>query len=151
MSMTTHTPSENHPSSSPATDRWVTGIRWAAGIVFVVFGIGKFVNHASELASFRQYSLPAPGASVYLIGVLGIGGGMLLAGGLLVKAAALALAIDMIGAIVVSGVGQGESISLTLAPLLLVAMIFLIRFGGRGSVDRSLPARLTAWRRRSAA
>jgi hypothetical protein len=40
----------------------------------------------------------------------------------------------MVGAIVVSGVGRGEDISLTLAPALLIAMIFLIRVG---APDRS--------------
>jgi hypothetical protein len=31
-----------------------------------------------------------------------------------------------VGAIIVSGIGRGEDVSLTLAPALLVAMIFLI-------------------------
>ena len=113
-------------------DRWATAIRWAAAVVFVVFGAGKFVNHASELASFRRYALPAPGAFVYLIGVLEIVGGVLLASAVLVRLAALALAVDMVGAIVVSGLGRGEDISLTLAPALLVAMIFLILVGAAG-------------------
>jgi uncharacterized membrane protein YphA (DoxX/SURF4 family) len=113
----------SRPSSA---ERWATAIRWAAAIVFVVFGAGKFINHASELASFRQYGLPAPGAFVYFIGVLEIVGGLLLASGVLVRPAALALAGDMVGAIVVSGLGRGEDISLTLAPVMLMAMIFLI-------------------------
>ena len=101
-------------------------VRWSAAIVFVVFGAGKFVNHASELASFRHYALPAPEVFVYVIGMLELVGGLLLGSGRLVKLAALALAGDMVGAIVVSGIGRGEAISLTLAPALLVAMVFLI-------------------------
>jgi uncharacterized membrane protein YphA (DoxX/SURF4 family) len=112
------------------TRRWTTAIRWAAAIVFVVFGAGKFVNHASELASFRHYALPAPNTFVYVIGVLEIVGGLLLASGVLVRLAALALAADMVGAIVVSGLGRGEDLSLTLAPAPPVAMIFLILVGG---------------------
>jgi len=46
--------------------------------VFVVFGVGKFTNHASELASFHQYGLPAPDAFVYVIGVVELVGGVLL-------------------------------------------------------------------------
>jgi putative oxidoreductase len=111
----------------------VPGIRWAAAVVFVVFGLGKFVNHASELASFRQYALPAPSAFVFAIGALEIVGGLLLASGMLVRLAAFALAGDMVGAIVVSGLGRGEDISLTLAPALLVAMVFLIRVRAPGS------------------
>jgi uncharacterized membrane protein YphA (DoxX/SURF4 family) len=132
-------------SRHPSARRWATAIRWAAAIVFVVFGAGKFVNHASELASFHQYALPAPDAFVYFIGVLEIVGGLLLASGVLVRLAALALAGDMVGAIVVSGLGRGEDISLTLAPALLVAMIFLIRFGPLG---RSRDRRPSAAQRR---
>jgi uncharacterized membrane protein YphA (DoxX/SURF4 family) len=118
---------------TPSLERRVTATRWAAAIVFVVFGAGKFVNHASELASFRQYSLPAPEVFVYVIGVLEIAGGVLLASGVLVRLAAVVLAGDMVGAIVVSGIGRGEDISLTLAPALLVAMIYLIRVRVPGS------------------
>lgn len=108
-----------------------------AAIVFVIFGAGKFVNHASELASFRLYGLPAPGVFVYLIGGLEIAGGLMLATARWVRLAALALAGDMVGAIVVSGLARGEIISLTLAPLLLLAMLFLIWFGsGEASRNR---------------
>ncbi len=113
-------------------ENWTVTVRWTAGIVFVVFGVGKFVNHASELASFRGYSLPAPAVAVYVIGAVEIIGGLLLAGGVLIRFAAVVLAGDMVGAIVVSGVARGEYISLTLAPVLLVAMIFLIGAGDGG-------------------
>ena len=101
-------------------------IRWAAAIVFIIFGAGKFVNHATEVASFRLYGLPAPDAFVYAVGVVELAGGLLLASGRLVRPTALVLAGDMVGAIIVSGIGRGEDVSLTLAPALLVAMIFLI-------------------------
>jgi len=99
--------------------------------LFVVFGAGKFVNHASELASFRFYGLPAPEVSVDLIGALELLGGLMLAAGLWVRLVALLLAGDMVGAIVVSGIGRGELVSLTLAPLLLLAMLYLLRDGAR--------------------
>jgi putative oxidoreductase len=119
--------------------RWVALTRWAAGIIFLIFGAAKFSNHAAELASFRHYPLPAPGLFVYLVGVIEIGGGLLLIMGLLTRLAALALAADMIGAIVISGLGRGELVSLTLAPLLLVAMISLLRYGaGCWSLDRRM-------------
>lgn len=126
--------------------RWLVAIRWTAAIIFVVFGIGKFVNHASELASFRLYGLPIPGAFTYAIGGLEIVGGLLLVGGVLVRGAALALAIDMLGAIVVSGIGKGEVTSLTLAPPLLAAMILVSRTAVantalRGRLTRRLRAR----------
>jgi putative oxidoreductase len=131
-----------------AQGRLAAAIRLAAAAVFIAFGVGKFINHASELASFQQYALPAPEVFVYAIGVLEIVGGALLAIGLLVRPAALALAGDMVGAIVVSGIGRGESVSLTLAPLLLIAMIFLIRTGGGSwSIDGRLAGAFASRRR----
>ena len=63
---------------------------------------------------------------MYAIGALEVVGGLLLASGRLIKLAALALAADMLGAIVVSGIGRREAISLPLAPALLLAMVFVI-------------------------
>jgi len=113
--------------------------RVAAGVVFVIFGVGKFSQHATEVDSFRTYGLPSPDAFVYAIGVLEIVGGLMLIAGFGTRLAALALAGDMVGAIVVSGIKEGEIASLTLAPAELVTMIVLL-FTGAGS--RSLDARL---------
>ena len=108
----------------------MTGLKWArlaAGAVFVVFGLGKFVDHASELASFRTYGLPAPELMVYAVGALEVVGGGALLAGVAVAPAALLLAGNMTVAIAVSGIGQGEVVpSLTLAPVLLVIMLLLL-------------------------
>jgi len=101
-------------------------LRVAAGGVFVAFGIGKFVNHASELASFRGYGLPAPAIFVLVIGVIEVVGGALLIAGVWIRPVAIVLAADMVGAIIVSGLGRGELVSLTLAPAELAAMILLL-------------------------
>lgn len=107
--------------------RWTRLVRPASGAIFVVFGIGKFTAHGHEVDSFESYGLPAADAFVYLVGGLEIVGGLLLIAGLLTRLAALLLAANMVGAIVVSGVGEGEVVpSLTLAPLLLAAMVLLI-------------------------
>ncbi len=104
-----------------------TFVRRAAGLLFLVFGIGKFTSHASEVASFDSYGLPAPDLFVYLIGTLEVVGGALLLAGLLTRLVALLLAGNMVGAIVTSGIGEGEVVpSLTLAPLLLIAMLYLL-------------------------
>lgn len=109
-----------------------TVVRTAAGLVFVLFGLGKFFAHAEETHAFERYGLPAPEAFVYLVGSVEVLGGVLLIAGLLIRPAALALAATMVGAIVVSGIGEGEVVpSLTLAPLLLVAMLYLL-WVGRG-------------------
>jgi putative oxidoreductase len=114
-------------------------VRLSAGIVFVLFGIGKFTSHSSEVDSFSAYGLPSPDAFVYAIGGLELLGGALLIAGFLTRPAALVLAGDMVGAIIVSGVGRGEMISLTLAPALLAGMLFLLYTGpGRRSLDHYL-------------
>jgi putative oxidoreductase len=119
---------------------WAPWVRWAAAIVFVAFGVGKFTAHGSELRSFRLYGLPSPDAWVYAIGVLETAGGALLAAGALTRLAALMLAGDMAGAIIVAGIRHGEVVpSLTLAPVVLVAMMFLLVVGpGRHSLDARL-------------
>ncbi|MGD9736456.1 MAG: DoxX family protein [Solirubrobacterales bacterium] len=120
--------------------RWAPPLPWLAGAVFVVFGIGKLTAHGHEVESFEAYGLPAPDAFVYLIGTLEIVGGALLLAGLLTRLIAVALAGNMIGAIAVSGIGEGEVLpSLTLAPALLAAMLFLLWVGPG---ERSLDARL---------
>ena len=97
----------------------------AAGLVFLAFGAAKFVNHGAEVDSFRTYGLPYPDAFVYLIGVIEVLGGAALVTGRGIRIAAPVLAGDMIGAIVVSGLAEGEWISLTLAPLLLAIVTWL--------------------------
>ncbi|MGA6947930.1 MAG: DoxX family protein [Solirubrobacterales bacterium] len=103
--------------------------RTAAGLVFPGFGIAKFVNHAVEVDSFETYGLPAPDAFLYAIGAIEVVGGVLLITGLGARLAALVLAGDMVGAIAVSGIKEGEPISLTLAPVLLVIMLVVLRAG----------------------
>jgi len=123
-------------------DRALFLLRLLAGGVFVVFGIGKFTDHASELASFKAYGLPAPDAFVVIVGLIEVFGGLLLIAGVLTRPAALVLAGNMVGAIVVSGIAKGELISLTLAPAELVAMLVLLWYGpGAHSLSSELNRR----------
>jgi putative oxidoreductase len=105
------------------------GIRVASASVFIIFGVGKFVNHPAETASFRGYGLPAPGVFTLVIGVVEILGGIALvvgaAEGLARRLAIVVLAGDMVAAIILSGILHGEQVSLTLAPALLVSMVAL--------------------------
>jgi putative oxidoreductase len=129
-------------------DRALLLLRLAAGGVFVAFGAGKFVNHGSELTSFKTYGLPAPEAFVIVIGVIELIGGLLLIAGVLTRLAALVLAGDMIGAIIVSGIEKGEIVSLTVAPAELVAMLILLWTGpGAISLRSSLPGLAAPGRR----
>jgi uncharacterized membrane protein YphA (DoxX/SURF4 family) len=93
---------------------------------FLVFGADEFVNHARNTRSFTLYGLPHPSAFSYAIGSLEIAGALALLSGIALLPAAVALAGDMVGAIVVSGIALGELVSLALAPAMLVAMLTLI-------------------------
>jgi putative oxidoreductase len=107
-------------------------VRLASGLIFIGFGVAKFVNHGAEVDSFETYGLPSPDAFVYLIGVIEVVGGTMLLVGRGTRLAALVLAGDMVGAIVLSGIKEGEPISLTLAPLLLIGMLYLLSSGRQG-------------------
>jgi putative oxidoreductase len=108
-------------------DRWTTPVRLLAGLAFVIAGIPKFAAHDWEARAFDSFGLPWPHALVILIGVIEIAGGVLLLCDRLTRPTALVLAAVMVGAIVFSGIGHGDIVpSLTVAPLLLAAMLFLL-------------------------
>lgn len=120
--------------------RWAQPVRWIGGVAFVIAGIPKFAFNAGEVSAFDRYGLPWPHAFVILIGVIEIVGGALLLLGRATRPTALVLAAVMVGAIVVSGLGQGEVVpSLTVAPLLLAAMLFLL-WSGPGPKSGEKPA-----------
>jgi uncharacterized membrane protein YphA (DoxX/SURF4 family) len=100
--------------------------RFVPAVVFLVFGADEFVNHGRNARSFALYGLPDPSAFSYAIGSLEIVGALALLSGVALLPAAVALAGDMVGAIIVSGIALGELVSLTLAPAMLVAMLTLI-------------------------
>jgi putative oxidoreductase len=105
---------------------WRRGVRLLAGLVFAISGTPKFFAHDWEAGHFRTYGLPLPDAFVYLIGTIEILGGLALIAGIAVRPVSLLLGAVMVGAIVTSGIGQGEWIpSLTLAPALLMASVYL--------------------------
>ncbi len=98
-----------------------------AGAIFVVAGLAKFVAYGWELDAFKRFGLPAPEGFVIAAGVLETVGGLLLIRRRFVVPVALVLAATMAVAVAVSGFGAGDVIpSLTLAPALLVAMVFLL-------------------------
>jgi putative oxidoreductase len=124
-------------------------IRIVSGAIFVVFGIYKFTDHGHETESFETYGLPSPSLFAYAIGVLEVGAGLLLILGLLTRPAALALAGDMVGAIVTAGRVEGGAINLGLAPALLAGMLVLLWIGpGRWALDGRLRGS-GAWSRTS--
>ena len=96
------------PMHGERARRSLNGARLAAGAVFVIFGLGKFLNHAGELSSFETYGIPWPEVMVYVVGVLEVVGGLALLAGVAVAPVALLMAGNMAIAIVVSGIGEGR-------------------------------------------
>jgi hypothetical protein len=90
------------------------------GVIFVFAGLVKFVFHHWELHAFREFGLPWPAALEIFAGVL--------VRRVLVAPTAAILAVTMLVAIASSGIGHGDVVpSLTLAPALLLALLFLLR------------------------
>jgi putative oxidoreductase len=116
-----------------------TWIAILTGVTFIVAGLVKFVFHHWELHAFRSFGLPWPSALEIFAGALEMGAGLLLALRRAVVPAATLLGVTMIIAIIASGIGHGDVIpSLTLAPVLLLATLFLL-VGGLGlrNADRA--------------
>jgi uncharacterized membrane protein YphA (DoxX/SURF4 family) len=108
-------------------DRWNSRVRLLTGVAFVIAGIPKFAAHDWEARAFDSFGLPWPHAFVILIGVVEIAGGVLLLCDRWTRPTALVLAAVMVGAIAFSGIGHGDVVpSLTVAPLLLAASLFLL-------------------------
>ncbi len=75
-------------------------VRLAAGGVFVLSGLAKFLFVNQGPARFAKIGLPAPMPLAYFVGAIEVICGALLVLGLLVRLAAIPLAIDMAVAIV---------------------------------------------------
>jgi uncharacterized membrane protein YphA (DoxX/SURF4 family) len=119
--------------SDPAAAR----VAILTGVVFIPAGLVKFAFHHWELHAFHTFGLPWPCALEILAGVLETAGGALLIARRFVVPVSLLLAATMAVAIGASGIGHGDVIpSLTLAPALLVALLFLL--------NRALRLRLRA-------
>jgi uncharacterized membrane protein YphA (DoxX/SURF4 family) len=102
-------------------------VRVLTGVVFIFAGLVKFLFHSWELHAFRTFGLPWPGALEILAGIVETAGGVLLILRLFLAPVTLILAVTMAVAIGSSGIGHGDVIpSLTLAPVLLVALVFLL-------------------------
>jgi len=120
-----------------------TVVAVVTAVVFVSAGVGHLTDHDAEVVDFRRYEVPLPSLAVWVVGVVEVGGGLLLVAGLFVRAAAVLLAADMVGVVATAGRVEGGFMNLGVAPMLFVAMVFLVWAGpGMLSADRVL------WRRR---
>ena len=111
-----------------------------SGIVFIPAGLVKFVFYHWELHAFRRFGIPAASVMEPTVGVLEVLGGVLLLKRTLIAPTAAVLAVIMLVAFVAGGIIHSSPIpSDTLAPVLLVAMIYLIRTERRPAPDEGRP------------
>lgn len=121
-----------------AVDRWlVTGVhrrvprvaavvRVVAGVLFLVFALPKFTDHARWVSDLGTYGLPQSSLLVYGIGVVEMLGGLALVVAVAVRPVAAVLVLVMAGAVLAGGVVGGNPLSLTLAPALLLSASFVL-------------------------
>lgn len=96
-------------------------------MIFVIASMPKFVFYGFELEQFERFGLPFPEVLVIVAGVVELLGGVALVRRQAVLPAITVLVPTMFVAIVSSGVLEGDVIpSLTVAPLLLVALLLLL-------------------------
>lgn len=128
---------------SRVSDKTAARVAIVTGAIFVIAGLPKFVAFRWEVANFTGFGLPTPEAWVVAAGLIEIGGGTLLIARRWVTASSLVLAMTMAVAIGVSGIRCGDVFpSLTLAPALLVACIYLA-VRARAARSRRDPGRVT--------
>ena len=139
-----------HPSllSASASQQQfgITVVRVVTGIVFAMHGVQKvFVYGLPGLAdSFGKMGVPMPGVMGPFIGLLEFFGGLALIIGLLTRLAALGLAFDMLGAILLVHAARGFFLpSGAEFVLMLCASAFAIALAGPGalSVDGMIASR----------
>ena len=101
-------------------------VRVVAGVLFVVFALPKFTDHAQWVSNFGSYGLPRWSLLVYATGLAELLGGLAMAAGVTVRPVAALLTLVMTGAVLFGGVLGGNPGSLTLAPALLLAAAFVL-------------------------
>jgi putative oxidoreductase len=118
--------------ADPGRPLWGTlALRVALAAVFIPVGLGKFVNHDAYVERFERWGFGAlAGEAALAVGVLEVGCGLMLLLGLLPRAAALALAANMVGALLTAGrIDGGRDIWL---PLVLIAALAVVVVWGGG-------------------
>ena len=117
-------------------------LRVAAGLFIALAGVGKFADHAKEVHDFRGFGVPLAEIAVPLAGAIELVGGVLVIIGFLTRPAALAIAINLLGALFTAGINEGGTFHLVVGPTLMVIMAcFVWSGGGTPSIDAQLVRR----------
>ena len=131
---------------APRTDLALLVLRVVLGIVFCVHGYQKLFifGFSGVSAAFTNMGAPLPGITGPLVALVEFFGGLALIVGLLTRLAALGLAIDMLGAILIVHLGNGffNPTGFEFPLLLMTAALVLVLAGaGDYSADAALARR----------
>jgi putative oxidoreductase len=106
-------PPEHHSAAQPALAR--TYLAFAVALVFLAAGTSKLIDHHEAVQDFTRWGLPAPGALSIAVGLFEIAAAALLMAGTATRAVAVALAVEMMLALIVAGPVDG-GVQLVLPP-----------------------------------
>ena len=118
--------------ADPGRPLWGTLVlRVALAGLFIPVGLGKFVNHDAYVERFERWGFGAAAGEVaILVGIVEVVCGLMLLLGVVPRLAALALAGNMVGALVTAGrIDGGQDIWL---PLILIAALSVVVVWGAG-------------------
>jgi uncharacterized membrane protein YphA (DoxX/SURF4 family) len=109
----------------------LAAIRIVLGVVFTFEGAQKLMDHDAFAVRFDRWGLPDPSLLVWVVGGIEVVCGVVLLLGLLTRAAALVLLLEMLVAVATAGrVDRGAQ--LVVPPLLALACMILVARGGGG-------------------
>lgn len=145
MTNTTATPTSATPASAATTSAATSGglllLRVVTGLIFAAHGAQKIFEFTlpGTVGSFAQMGVPFPEIAGPAVAFVELIGGVLLALGLLTRLAGIALAIDMLVALILvhlpAGLWVGDGGYEFVAVLGVVALALALTGAGRFSLD----------------
>ncbi|MFN8215156.1 MAG: DoxX family protein [Solirubrobacterales bacterium] len=129
-------------TQKPLRDIGLLGLRTVVGATFLVHGVDKLLHLGAAEADFASLGIPAAAAMAPFVAVTEAGGGALLLAGLLTRLAGIALAGDMLVALLTAHIADGFFVNAGGGEFVIVlggaSLALALTGAGRFSVDAAL-------------